>query len=319
VDDTYKIHKKYGLTKEIFDELIKTAEYVDGVKEFFKNLDREKYVTVFISGGFIELIRRAQLDLHIDHAHAACEYFFDPDDGYLVSRCLVPCDFEGKYDYVKKLFDLYNINPKTDWIFIGDGPNDRDIASRAPFSIAINAHEKLREVSKHIASDFFDVARILAELEQNEFSKPSPLKPINRGTYNPKLRKTTLDNQRTVQDEDYENTPKRVLGELLMEKKVVFVGLKEDYAQFRILINKYGDNLTIVPASDEQKDFKSFRDIDFLFIFTRCIGHKLAEKAKHELKVPYAHIGRFRNTEKLVTAMSNVLYREFYENQGQPL
>jgi phosphoserine phosphatase len=341
VEETYSyIHKDLGLKHEVFDELIREAEYMPGVKEFFDDLDRNKYIIVMISGGTQELVRRAQNELRIDHGHGACEYFFDPVDGSLVSRSMVPCDFEGKYEYVKYLFEQYGLNATTDWIFIGDGKNDCDIAKRAPVSISINGHDLLKAVVTHSKdvdgseiTNFFQVAEIIRSLpdklsprDNNKKHKAPKLKnPIGQIDLEKRIEELELENRRLKQEnndlkgrrrrpikipvpERYQTQhPIMNLSEILDEHKVVFVGLKEEYINFRYL-DKFHKNLVVIPASEENKDFRSLRDVEFLFVFKGCIGHSLSKKAIRELKIPYSLLPIQRNEDMIVNAMTNVLF-----------
>jgi len=165
VEATIAIHKDFSLHRDTFDGLIAEAEYHEGVVEFFENLDRKKYVPVLVSGGFQELITRAQKELKINHGFGACEYFFDDDDGKLSGHSLKPCDFEGKYHYVENLFKVYNITNR-DWVFIGDGKNDVPIARKAPVSIGMRPiHPDLEKEVDHIVDSFKD---IVTHLEAEE-------------------------------------------------------------------------------------------------------------------------------------------------------
>ncbi len=166
VDETVEIHKRHGLHIDVFNNLIDEAEYNEGVIEFFQKLDRTKYVPVLISGGFQELVRRAQRDLNISYGYGACEYYFDDTSGLLSTHCMTPCDFEGKYNYVSTLFDVYNINPRKDWIFIGDGKNDIHIAKKAPLSFGIGAHKELAAVVMYNVNNFGDIHHQIIEEEE---------------------------------------------------------------------------------------------------------------------------------------------------------
>jgi phosphoserine phosphatase len=157
--DTIQIHLRHGLTRELFDELIRSAQYHLGVKETLSRLDRTRYEPVLVSGGFRELAARAQRDLAIHHAFAACEYLFDPD-GRLRSYNLLPCDFDGKYDFILLMLREYGLS-QADWVFVGDGANDVPIAQKAPVSIAYNAHESLRAVASHSVEDFSAILGLL--------------------------------------------------------------------------------------------------------------------------------------------------------------
>jgi len=169
VDATCEIHKKHKLTKKQFDGLIRSAEYMPGVEDFFRTLDRNKYIPVLVSGGFDELIHRAQHELNIKHGTAACKYNFNDGSGLLESWSVKPSDFEGKFDYVRNLFKAFKLNRLTDWIFIGDGKNDVDIAKRAPLSFGINAHADLaREVTYNV-NDFVDIRHLMDKNEHIDF------------------------------------------------------------------------------------------------------------------------------------------------------
>ena len=76
---TIKIHKSFGLTQQLFSDVISSTEYNPGVEETLLSLDRASYEPVLVSGGFRELALRAQTDLGIDHAFCAWEYFFDQE------------------------------------------------------------------------------------------------------------------------------------------------------------------------------------------------------------------------------------------------
>ena len=344
IGETYTwIHKDLGLKKETFNRLIFEAEYIPGVKEFFHTLDRKIYIPVLISGGFQELVVRAQKDLKIEHGHGACEYFFDSEDGYLVSLSVTPCDFEGKYEYIKVLFSNYNLNPNTDWIFVGDGKNDLDIAKRAPISIAINGHEELKKAVRFKFDDngnsinnFFQIKKIIDALTSEDFHKISQIKSDNISSpfheeneylkeenerlkiENKRLKQENNDlkgrqkkpRERKFQKKWLKEQPKRLLSVILKNTKTVFVGLKKEYEQFAFLQN-IDKNLTVIPAGSENHSFKDYQNVDYLFVFKDCIGHKLAEKAINELKVPYIYLPPQRNKEILIQIMANALIAEF--------
>ena len=88
---------------------------------------------------------RAQKDLRIDHAFAACEYFWD-GDGKLLHWNLLPCDYEGKADFMKLIMKEHGLKPEQ-CAFVGDGKNDVHLAKAVGLSIAFNAAEELQKVS----------------------------------------------------------------------------------------------------------------------------------------------------------------------------
>ena len=139
VKATIEMHQRYTLKKSVFDKLVESAEYNTGVEEFFMNLNRNEWIPVLISGGFQNLIRRAENELDIEYGFGACEYYFD-SNGYLSSYNLQPCDFEGKINFLNILINDFKMNRKTDWVFVGDGKNDVPIARIAPKAFGITPH-----------------------------------------------------------------------------------------------------------------------------------------------------------------------------------
>ncbi len=159
MEATVKIHRKHNLTAAIFEELVSGTEYNEGVKETFAVLDREAFIPALVSGGFRELAAKAQRDLSIRHALAACEYLFD-DDGALQGFNLLPCDFEGKIDFIKLM--LRELRCDADrWIFVGDDKNDVPIAKIAPVSIAFRGVPELRAIATRKIDNFSELLSIL--------------------------------------------------------------------------------------------------------------------------------------------------------------
>ncbi|MGD9567050.1 MAG: HAD family hydrolase [Sedimentibacter sp.] len=159
VKDTIKIHKKHGLTKEIFDNVINSAEYVDGAEEFFKRLNRKEYIPVLISGGIQNLSFKACEDLNIEkqNSFSSCEYFFD-NNGKVDENLtfLNTSNFFGKHEMVKIVLRKYGLN-SDDWIFIGDGINDVGIALDSPISIGIDPIKELAKVIDYSYIDFYEL------------------------------------------------------------------------------------------------------------------------------------------------------------------
>lgn len=157
VKATVAIHKKYKLKRDTFQRLIDNAEYMPGVVEFFQKIDREKFIPVLITGGFMNLTRRAKKELKIESANifASCNYIFDMY-GNLADWDIQPSDFEDKIACVKTVLDNYGLDFSDDWVYIGDGKNDVPIAEMAPYSFAINAHKELRAVADQNINSFMD-------------------------------------------------------------------------------------------------------------------------------------------------------------------
>jgi phosphoserine phosphatase len=159
MEETIAIHIKYGLTEEIFDGVISSAEYNDAVPVTVSKLDRRRYEPVIVSGGFRELARRAQSDLKIIHAFCACEYIFG-DDRRLKGYNLLPCDFEGKIDFIQLMLREYKL-ADSDWVFVGDGANDVPVAKLAPLSIGYRPHAALSAVVTQSIDNFEKLISIL--------------------------------------------------------------------------------------------------------------------------------------------------------------
>ena len=142
--DIIKIHKKYGLTKDFFYKCMNSISYWNGVRETFEELNKQGFITALISGGFKEQAVKAQKDLEIDHVFAACEYLWDDKDGSIKHYNLLPCDYDGKVDFVELLTNEYKLKPEN-VAFVGDGFNDKQIAKKVGLSIAFNGDLRLHE------------------------------------------------------------------------------------------------------------------------------------------------------------------------------
>lgn len=162
MQDTIRIHQRHGLDEATFLKIIAEAQYAAGAVEAMEGLDRSRYEPVLVSGGFRELARRAQVDFGIRHAFAACEYFFDAV-GRVAGFNLLPCDFEGKYDFVRLMLREYKLGDDA-WVFVGDGANDVDIASVAPVSIGVRPHPLLAEVATRRIESLAQLPELLQRL-----------------------------------------------------------------------------------------------------------------------------------------------------------
>lgn len=157
--DTISIHRRYGLTHNVFQKLISSAQYNPGVIKTLLKIDRSAYELLLISGGFRELASRAQRDIKIPHVFAACEYLFGID-GRLEAYNLLPCDFEGKVEFIRLMIREYGLS-SGDWIFVGDGLNDVPIAKIAPISVGYRAHTELKKVVTYSIEEFQELLPIL--------------------------------------------------------------------------------------------------------------------------------------------------------------
>lgn len=341
------VHKKYGLKEDVFNDLVSGANYCKGVIAFFEKLDRKKYIPVIISGGFQNLNSRAQSELRIHHSYSACKYLFDKD-GYLESWNIYPSDFEDKYDHVKLLFKQYGLNSNTDWVFVGDGKNDVDIARRAPLSIAFgeDAHQKLLAVCQYHINDFLELNKILSDFEKGQtIVKESTVKAKTKGvkeitTDSRKMDELEKENKKLKQERnnllfkvrgiekkeknyvdvfetDYINSPRVKLEELLEKRRVAFVGMK-DYQSSFIGLDSFHKNLIVIAGDKNTFNDNKISSCEFIFRFTPSSSHSVGYKIDKQLrKTPYAFLWLDkRNLTMLQNAMANVLNR-YYSNKDK--
>ena len=147
MEDTIRIYQKHKLKKDFFDKVMFAIKYHSNVKETFRELRKKGYKTALISGGFKAQADRAQKDLKIDHAFAACELFWDKQ-GYILHWNLLPCDYEGKLDFMKLIIKEHGLIPEQ-CAFVGDGKNDIPFAKEVGSSISFNGAKELQEASTH--------------------------------------------------------------------------------------------------------------------------------------------------------------------------
>lgn len=143
---TIDIHKEYKLTESVFREIIASVEFTHGAHETIDRIHSAGAKTVLITGGFKALADRVQKQLRITHAFAACDYFFDPETGFLDHANLLPADELGKLDIMELMCREYDVSPQ-DCVFVGDGMNDVHLARAVGFSVAFNAQKELNEVA----------------------------------------------------------------------------------------------------------------------------------------------------------------------------
>ncbi|MBA7688781.1 hypothetical protein ES703_97270 [subsurface metagenome] len=147
MEDTIRIHKKYGLDKQSFKSILDGIDFMPRIHEVFEVLHTNRIITSLISGGFKYQADRAVRELKINHSFVACEYFWD-NQNLLTHWNLLPGDFCGKIGFMKLLVKEYDISEEN-CIFVGDGENDRGLAANVGISIAFNGPAQLQEVSTY--------------------------------------------------------------------------------------------------------------------------------------------------------------------------
>lgn len=169
---TIEMHKRRGLTRGFFENVISSIEYHSGTHETFRKLREAGVYTALISGGFKAQADRAQRDLLIDHAFSACEYFWDAEGNPLWWN-LLPCDYEGKVDFMGLIMKEHGISP-AQCAFVGDGKNDIHLAKKVGVSVCFNGARELAEVCTHVIDqpdgeeDFRALVPILLGQESNQ-------------------------------------------------------------------------------------------------------------------------------------------------------
>lgn len=147
VEDSIRIHQKYGLDRKFFEKVIEEIDYHPGVEEVFEVLNRRGVRTALVSGGFKAQANRAAVDLRINHVLAACEYFWDPR-GRLIHWNVLPADFTSKLDFMKLLMKEYKLR-KRECAFVGDGRNDIPLAKVVGRSISFNGDPELQNAATY--------------------------------------------------------------------------------------------------------------------------------------------------------------------------
>ena len=103
---TVAVHRRFGLRRDLFDQVLSSVPTVPGAERAFDTLHGWGTVTALVSGGFKAHADRLQRQLGIRHTYAACEYFFD-DEGLMTYANLLPADEEGKVDFMRLLCREY--------------------------------------------------------------------------------------------------------------------------------------------------------------------------------------------------------------------
>ena len=148
---TIDLHKRYGLTEEIFRKVVDSVKFMPNSNEALQMIHGWGSVSVLITGGFKALADRVQREMRIHHAFAACEYFFSSETGAIDHFNLLPADEQGKVDFMNLMCREYRVDPK-DCAFVGDGKNDVPLARAVGFSVAFNAQTELEQAATVVIS-----------------------------------------------------------------------------------------------------------------------------------------------------------------------
>jgi phosphoserine phosphatase len=157
----YKMWK--GKDAKPYFDLVNKREYMKGIKELFKFIKKKKWVCAIISGGSLDMIKRAQKDFGADYVFANNLIIKDGKvDGY---DAQVRAGFERKADIIKDLCKKLKINQR-EVIFIGDSKYDLNAFKLAGMAIAFNSGSE--ELKKHasVVVDSDDLNDIIPYLEK---------------------------------------------------------------------------------------------------------------------------------------------------------
>ena len=158
-DEACKVLQKNRLTKDRFNQIINSRPLMAGVEETLEGLKNRGYKTAVITGNFEVLALRAKKLLDLDYAIGHCRLNFD-DTGNLKDWDLIPCDFNGKITYFKKIADEVGIS-YSECAYVGDEVNDIAIFKEVGLSIAFNCFKEEVKKTADIVIDKKDLREIL--------------------------------------------------------------------------------------------------------------------------------------------------------------
>jgi phosphoserine phosphatase len=158
-DEACKVLQQNGLTRDKFLQIINSRPLMNGAIETFKELRNRGYKTATITGSFEALALRAKELLNLDYAVGHCRLNFD-ESGKLKSWDLVPCDFEGKCVYFRKIADEEGVS-YSECAYVGDEVNDIPIFREVGLSIAFNTTKEEVRKAAHVTIDKKDLKEIL--------------------------------------------------------------------------------------------------------------------------------------------------------------
>jgi phosphoserine phosphatase len=135
------VHKLWkGKNAAPISALINDVEYVEGVKETFSYLQNEGMITAIISSGIMDMAKKAQHDLFIDHVFA---------NELVIKKNIITGEFiwpvgsgiEEKPRIIKKLVEQLKIK-LDEVVFVGDGIVDVKALKMVGLGIAFNTDKK---------------------------------------------------------------------------------------------------------------------------------------------------------------------------------
>lgn len=165
-DEACRVLQKHGLTKEKFMRIINSRPLMNGAKETLEELKKRGYKTALITGSFKALAKRVQELLGLNYIIGHCELIFD-ENGNLKEWQLIPCDFEGKVEYFKKIVKQLGLST-SECAYVGDEVNDIPIFQKAGLSIAFNCYKDEVRKAAHVVIDKKNLREILQHFPPNQ-------------------------------------------------------------------------------------------------------------------------------------------------------
>lgn len=160
-DEACRVLQKH-LTKQQFDKFVSDRPFMKNAKETILELKKRGYKTALISGGFQQLADKAKNLLGLDYAVAHCDLIFNKSSA-LQKWKVIPCDFEGKTAYFKKIADKEGID-YSQCVYVGDNVNDIPIFRDVELAIAFNATKDEVKNEADVVIESNDLSRILEHI-----------------------------------------------------------------------------------------------------------------------------------------------------------
>ena len=158
-EEACRVFQLYGLTKDTLTKIVDNAQPTEGAEYTLKELKRRGYKTGVISGGIKALASRAKDLFDLDYAVAHCDIIFGKN-GTLEGWNLIPCDCEGKADYLNDLIKAHGLNPKQ-CAYVGHEDSDLPVMKEVGFSIAFNSDNDYVKEAADAVVDKKDLREIL--------------------------------------------------------------------------------------------------------------------------------------------------------------
>ena len=136
--------------KEYF-ELVKSIEYLPGVKEVFNYIKEQNLQTAIVSASSIDVAKRVQKDFQIEHIFANTLVI---KDNKISGEFIWPIGAgkEKKAEIIRNLCKDINVSPEN-CIYIGDSETDIEAFREVGLSIAFNSNsEELKKVATHVVN-----------------------------------------------------------------------------------------------------------------------------------------------------------------------